>query len=55
MVRVIVTACGQSIRRTMLPMDALRQLGMRNALIGCGTLDDNGLYVEIASVYFIEV
>jgi len=53
MVRVIVTKCGRSIRRSIIPMDSLSQWNHRNALVGCGTDDDEGNYVEIAEVRFV--
>jgi hypothetical protein len=33
-------------------MDSLGQYHHRNALVGCGTDDDKGNYVEIAEVHF---
>jgi hypothetical protein len=53
MIRVIVTKCGRKLHRTMKAMDDLGRDGMRNALVGAGTDDDEGKYVEIAKVYFI--
>ena len=54
MLRVIVTKCGKSLSRSILPMDSLGQFHHRNALLGCGTDDDEGNYVEIAVVHFVE-
>jgi hypothetical protein len=54
LVRVIVTTCGRELRRDINPMTELRRKRMRNAMIGCGTDDECGLYVDIADVYFLE-
>jgi hypothetical protein len=53
MTRIILTKCGQKIKRNMALMDELRRNNMKDAMIGCGTLDDNGNYIEIADVYFL--
>lgn len=53
MVRVIVTTCGRELRRAMKELGELDRWHMRNALVGCGTDDEEGKYVEIADVYFI--
>ena len=54
MIMVIVSKCGISLRRSIRPMDLLRQKFTRDALIGCGTNDDKGLYIDIAEVHFVE-
>jgi hypothetical protein len=53
MIRVIVTTDGTKIHRSMKGLDGLSCQQMRDALVGCGTNDDNSSYVEIAEVYFL--
>ncbi len=52
MTRIIVTTNGKFIYKNMKYLDELRRNIMRDALIGAGTDDENGDYIEIKDVYF---
>lgn len=52
MVRTIVTTCGKKLERLIAPKDEMDQHFMRIAMVGCGTDDAEGNYVEIADVVF---
>lgn len=53
MEQVIVTRCGKKLRRHVKPISELKQREIRNAMVNCGTDDDDGKYVEIQDVHFI--